>query len=267
MEIKNKILGGRTMNNLITIKNQNGKQRVSAKELYLGLGLSKTEWSRWYQINISNNDYFKENMDWAGFVVTTNGNDSMDFAISIEFAKHIAMMARTEKSHEYRNYFIECEKQLKENKPTCIEDVLIQSLQEMKDIRQQLNEVNHNVLQANNKADETKQEVQDMRDVIALTPNAWRTDCSRIVNEIAQKLGGFEHIRDVREESYKLLDQRMGVSLASRLLNKRKKMALEGVPKSKIDKVNKLDVITDDKKLIEGYLALIKEMAIKYKAA
>ncbi|MCR3759207.1 ORF6C domain-containing protein [Clostridium felsineum] len=40
----------------------------------------------------------------------------MDFAISIEFAKHIAMMARTEKSHKYRNYFIECEKKMKEPK-------------------------------------------------------------------------------------------------------------------------------------------------------
>ena len=40
----------------------------------------------------------------------TNGNEIQDFAISLEFAKHIAMMARTEKSHEYRNYFLECKK-------------------------------------------------------------------------------------------------------------------------------------------------------------
>lgn len=37
----------------------------------------------------------------------TNGNETKDYAISIEFAKHIAMMARTNKSHEYRKYFIE----------------------------------------------------------------------------------------------------------------------------------------------------------------
>lgn len=34
--------------------------------------------------------------------------------------------------------------------------------------------------------------------------------------------------------------------------------------KSKLDKLNQLDVIADNPKLIEGYIAIIKEMAIKY---
>lgn len=43
-----------------------------------------------------------------------NGNETIDSAISLEFARHISMMARTEKSHEYRNYFIACKEKLKE---------------------------------------------------------------------------------------------------------------------------------------------------------
>ena len=92
--------------------NKDGKQLVSAKELYLGLGLNKSQWSRWYPTNIQNNDFFKENIDWIGVRHDVEGNETMDFAITLEFAKHIAMMARTEKSHEYRNYFIECEKKV-----------------------------------------------------------------------------------------------------------------------------------------------------------
>lgn len=65
---------------------------------------------------------------------------------------------------------------------------------------------------------------------------------------------------------YKLLEQRMGVALGIRLTNKKKTMALNGVCKSKIDKLNQLDVIADDKKLIEGYIAIVKEMAIKHGA-
>lgn len=45
---------------------------------------------------------------------------------------------------------------------------------------------------------------------------------------------------------------------------KKKNMALNGANKSRIDNLNQLDVIEDDRKLIEGYVAIIKEMAIKY---
>lgn len=105
-------------NELIKITEENGKQLVSAKELYLGLGLNKAVWSRWYKTNIVENEFFDRNKDWVGVQHDVEGNETMDFAISLEFAKHIAMMARTKKSHEYRNYFIECEKRLKENNPT-----------------------------------------------------------------------------------------------------------------------------------------------------
>lgn len=105
------------MNKLINIKNENGKQLVSAKDLYLGLGLRKEHWNRWSIENIKNNGYFKIYEDWNGFTTMANGNETMDFIISIDFAKHIAMMARTEKSHEYRNYFLECENQVKGLQP------------------------------------------------------------------------------------------------------------------------------------------------------
>lgn len=102
-------------NELIKINtNENGQKLVSAKELYLGLGMDTKKWSRWRETNIVNNDYFIENVDWTTFPLMVNGNETVDFAISLEFAKHLAMMSRTEKSHEYRNYFIECEKQLVE---------------------------------------------------------------------------------------------------------------------------------------------------------
>jgi len=101
------------MVDLINItEKDNGQKAVSAKELYLGLGLSKDKFARWYPKNIQENEFFQENKDWEGLDLMSNGNKCMDFAISIEFAKHIAMMSKTEKSHEYRNYFLKCEQQL-----------------------------------------------------------------------------------------------------------------------------------------------------------
>lgn len=99
-------------NELIKVTtNENGQKLVSARELYLGLGLNKAHWKRWSEQNISKNEFFLENQDWTGFTIMVNGNETKDFAITLRFAQHIAMMARTEKSHIYRDYLIECERQ------------------------------------------------------------------------------------------------------------------------------------------------------------
>ncbi|WP_368245711.1 antA/AntB antirepressor family protein [Clostridium paraputrificum] len=250
------------MKELIKINtNEEGKQLVSARELYLGLGLNKAVWSRWYKTNILENDFFKKNLDWVGVQHDVEGNEVQDFAISLDFAKHIAMMARTEKSHEYRNYFIKCEEELKNQiKPTCIEDVLIAQLQEMKAVKQ-------TALEAKEEATKSREEIQAMREAVTLDTNGWRKETATLINKIANKLGGFEHIRNVREESYKLLNENYSVDINRRLNNKQKNMALEGVSRSKINKVNLLDVIAEDKKLLNGYINIVTKMAIRYGVA
>jgi len=76
-------------------------------------------------------------------------------------------------------------------------------------------------------------------------------------------MGGPEHIRDVYEEAYRLLDERAGSSVQTRLTNLRQRMALEGVCKSKIDRKTNMDVIAADKRLTEIFLSIIKELAIR----
>ncbi|WP_097026144.1 Rha family transcriptional regulator [Clostridium peptidivorans] len=168
---------------------------------------------------------------------------------------------------KYIEAFNKMEEHIKNQlKPSCLEDVLIAQLQEMKAMRTQVEQANTKAIEANAKAEETKQEVQAIRDVVALNPNDWRKDSSSLINKMALTAGGYDHIKALREESYKLLEQRMGVQLSIRLTNKRRRMADEGICKSKRDKLTMLDVIQDDKKLIEGYVAIVKEMAIKYGA-
>lgn len=114
------------------------------------------------------------------------------------------------------------------------------------------------------KMEQLGNKIDSIKEVVALNPNDWRKDTAKLIYKIALHIGGAEHIKNIREESYKLLEQRMGVSLNTRLTNKRRRMADEGICKSKRDKLNQVDVIADDKKLIEGYLAVVKDMAIKY---
>ena len=112
--------------------------------------------------------------------------------------------------------------------------------------------------------EEAKEEIKGIREAVTLEPNQWRKDTATLINKIANKLGGFEHIKPIRDEAYSLLNSTYGVDIKRRLLNKKKNMALEGCSKSKIDKVNYLDVIAEDKKLINGYINIVGRLAVKY---
>lgn len=90
-----------------------GEKVKSAKNLYSELGLNIAHWKRWYVKNITNNEFFKESVDWQGFALMVNGNETMDFTISIEFAKHLSMQGKSLSSHKVRSYFILIEKAVK----------------------------------------------------------------------------------------------------------------------------------------------------------
>ncbi|AJG73659.1 ORF6N domain-containing protein (plasmid) [Bacillus thuringiensis] len=109
-----------------------------------------------------------------------------------------------------------------------------------------------------------EQKVDNISEIVALNSMDWRKDTTLILNKIARKQGGFEMYRKIRNESYEILEQRASAKLSIRVNNKKKIMALEGVSKSKIDKVSNLDIIGEDKRLLEIYLAIVKEMAIRY---
>lgn len=106
--------------------------------------------------------------------------------------------------------------------------------------------------------------VESIREVVAINSTSWRTETANILGKIGSQLGGGKMYSNVRNECYELLQKRMGVSLHTRLTNKRRRMADEGASKSARDKLTYVDVIADDKKLIEGFVAIVKELAIKY---
>ena len=168
---------------------------------------------------------------------------------------------------KYIDAFNKMEQALKEqSKPTCIEDLIIMQAQSLKNIRQQLNQVTNNALEAKAEAEKSREEIQAMRDVVATNSNNWREDCRKLIVRIAQGLGGNGYIGDVQREIYELMRTRLKCKLDVQLTNMRRRMADEGVCKSKRDKLTKLDVIAKDNRLIEGYVALVKELACRYES-
>lgn len=114
--------------------------------------------------------------------------------------------------------------------------------------------------------EEAKNQIQGIRDVVAINTStiSWREDCRRIIVKIAHKLGGNSFIGDVNREIYGLMRIRLKVKLDVKLTNMRRRMADEGVCVSKRNQANYLDVIEKESRLVEGYVAIVKELAIKY---
>lgn len=94
---------------LIRITERDGKQAVSARELHKVLEIG-TKFNDWIFRML---DYgFEENLDYSKLSIE-NQAFNYDFVLTIECAKEIAMIQRTEIGKEVRKYFIECERRLK----------------------------------------------------------------------------------------------------------------------------------------------------------
>lgn len=111
---------------------------------------------------------------------------------------------------------------------------------------------------------EMKREITGIRNIVGIETKNWRNDTNKMLGAIAQHLGGGEKHQKVRIEAYKLLEEKGRCKLEQRLNNRKAKMLSQGATKSQINKLSKLDVITDEPRLIEIYISVIKSMAIKY---
>ena len=101
------------MNELIKINqkdiNGNAVNTVNARELHAFLEV-KRQFADWIKDNL---EMFVQGIDFIVFhekVKNSEGRPRIEYALTIECGKHIAMMSRTEKGRQARDYFIECER-------------------------------------------------------------------------------------------------------------------------------------------------------------
>lgn len=223
-----------------------GKKVVIGRELHEKLKIN-SKYADWFKNMCAYG--FTENEDYSAFSKNLeNGGRTIEHILTLDMAKHIAMIQRTPEGRAIRQKLIELDTDISNLSPELRLLIKLEVAQK----------------QQEKALADTNKRIDHIGDVIALDTRSWREDARKLIVQIAQTRGGNEYLRDVQSEIYKLVNQRGGVSLETRLTNKRRRMADEGVCKSKRDKLNKVDVIADDKKLIEIYVAIVKEMAIKY---
>ncbi|EMF0512620.1 antA/AntB antirepressor family protein [Enterococcus hirae] len=235
--------------------NENNEQLVRGRELHEFLEV-KDNYTDWFKRMITYG--FDENVDFIGLSEKSDklgGRPRIDHAMKLDMAKEISMIQRTEKGKQARQYFIEVEKEYKQQ--LLDTSKLSPELQMFQGI---FNAVAKQELETKRLATQ----MDNITEIVALNTTDWRRDCRKLVNKTAETQGGYGAYQEIQTAIYEEVDRRAGSSLKTRLTNLRNRMAGEGVPKSKRDKTNKLDVIESDKRLKEIYLSVVKDFAIKY---
>lgn len=166
---------------------------------------------------------------------------------------------------KYVKKFNEMEQAATAPPPTSIEDIMIYSLQEMKNVKQKLEQQDKSIEQTNNR-------IKNIQDSIIVDTKSWRKWVNASINKLAESeivIEEFGNLRyqSIRVKSYNELQIRANCDLKRRLSNLKGRLEKVGATKRYINNVSNIDIIEQDKKLKEIYTTIIKEMLVKYQAS
>lgn len=156
---------------LIKITERDGKQAVSARELYTFLEI-QTPFTMWAERMFEYG--FTENVDYVSLSQKSEkpqgGRPQIDYALSISCAKEISMLQRNDKGKQARQYFIEAENKYRELQksggfqvPQSFSQALLLAAQQAEQIekqqlqisvqQEQIETMNEKIIDLNKKAD------------------------------------------------------------------------------------------------------------------
>lgn len=142
-------------NELIKIaKDENGNSVVSGRDLHEFLEVN-TPYTQWFERMVGYG--FAENVDFIGLSQKSEkpigGRPTVDHALTLDMAKEISMIQRTEKGKQARQYFIEVEKAYKEQYrlPQTPEEKLALTMEVTTRINKRLGKVEEKIIEIENK--------------------------------------------------------------------------------------------------------------------
>lgn len=234
---------------------EDGGKIVNARELHEQLLVGKF-FSNWIKDRI--NKYgFVEGEDYLPELAKTNGRPKQEFWLTLDTAKEIAMVENNEQGRVIRKYFIKVEKEFRKvNKPKTQLEILQSTIDQMVRQEKEIRETKELVIKANS-------DIKNISNIMTINNSNWRKKVDKLLKRIADKWPGSDPHKNVRSTSYQRLEGRAGCNLSLRLKNSKDRAAEQGTSKTNVQKINRMDVIADDKRLLEIYIQVVKEMAIE----
>lgn len=164
---------------------------------------------------------------------------------------------------KYIQAFNEMEERLKQNEIDTSQ--LSPELQLMNQMVKALANNELEAKQAKQMALEANKTANNISNIVSINNVGWREKVGVILKRIAKKWTGVEPYQSVIRLSYERLEERAGCRLNIRLNNRKERAIAQGMTKTYVNKINKLDVIAEEKRLVEIYIQVVKEMAIEFK--
>ena len=135
-------------------------------------------------------------------------------------------------------------------------------LDQMAQAEWQANEAKRIADTAKETASKAIESVENIKEAVKPVFDNWREEINSKFNRIQRNADMQFNI--LRTEMYSELERRAGCDLGKRLRNMKDRMSDNGSKKSCVDKLNKMDVIEQDKKLREIFSKIVTEYEIKY---
>ncbi|MCU7570455.1 phage antirepressor KilAC domain-containing protein [Riemerella anatipestifer] len=187
------------MKALIKITEQNGKQAVSARELHSFLEI-KDKFADWIKRMFEYG--FIENIDYqslSDFSEKPNGGRPLiNYALTLDCAKEISMLQRSDKGKQARRYFIECEKKLKTTLPTTYKEALLELIKK---------EEEKEVLLLQNQEQQAQLEAQAPKVLFTEAVMGSKTSCligelAKVITQNGYEIGERRLFKYLRENGY-----------------------------------------------------------------
>ncbi|HYE12227.1 MAG TPA: phage antirepressor KilAC domain-containing protein [Patescibacteria group bacterium] len=162
------------MSSLIQINNDSERQTTSARSLWEFLDKPYDKFTKWFdkfkEYGFGENEDFRE---VCTKIHTSNGaeHDAVDYEITIDMAKELSMLQRSEKGKQARQYFIELEKQW--NTPEAI-------------FARALKMANNKLLEMKNVVINLETKIEEQKPLVLFAETCIASNDSLLVREVAK---------------------------------------------------------------------------------